>query len=348
MTWYSELGFKNNPLDIRPNPNLIGLEKQEKQLKNHILKEEICFLNGLTGCGKSSLLLKVQKTLKKHTFIYLDAQELPTNFNLEEELKKKRNFFDKITFQKFPKKKPVLIIDEFQSTNPNLILQARASWENPIKRKIKSIVIAQISKYLTNVSDSFKERLGSRIVVLNTLDEDEMINIIKKRLDKNKKKISEKIEHEALLFIAKCSGNNPRRMLEYVDELFDFHHRKFNDKNPILKDGYKITYYGAKEILGLDKVLVDGFAKENKEIENSNELNFDNELNEKELEILKIINKKPITINELSNILNTSKSNISKHIKILKRKKCIIYAGKKDRFKKWQISPSTKRILVKE
>lgn len=348
MTWYSELGFKNNPLDIRPNPNLIGLEKQEKQLKNHILKEEICFLNGLTGCGKSSLLLKVQKTLKKHTFIYLDAQELPTNFNLEEELKKKRNFFDKITFQKFPKKKPVLIIDEFQSTNPNLILQARASWENPIKRKIKSIVIAQISKYLTNVSDSFKERLGSRIVVLNTLDEDEMINIIKKRLDKNKKKISEKIEHEALLFIAKCSGNNPRRMLEYVDELFDFHHRKFNDKNPILKDGYKITYYGAKEILGLDKVLVDGFAEENKEIENSNELNFDNELNEKELEILKIINKKPITINELSNILNTSKSNISKHIKILKRKKCIIYAGKKDRFKKWQISPSTKRMLVKE
>jgi Cdc6-like AAA superfamily ATPase len=352
MTWYSELGFKNNPLDIRPNPNLIGLEKQERQLINHIQKEEICFLNGLTGSGKSSLLLRVQKLLKKHKFIYLDAQELPINFNLEEELKKKKNFFDKLILRNFPRKKPVLIIDEFQATSPELILQARASWENPINRKIKSIVIAQISKYLNNVTDSFKERLGSRTILLEPLDEDEMVSIVRKRLFHPRKKTnySERISHEALLFIAKCSGNNPRRMLEYVDELFDFHHRKFNDKNPMLKDDYEVSYYGAKEILGLDKVLVEGFVEKNK-TESKIELNqskLKNKLNETEFTILKIINNNPSTINEISLELNLANGTVSKYIMQLKNKKCIVYAGKKDRQKKWQISPSTKRMLVNE
>ena len=180
-TWYEELGFDTNPLDTRPNPDLVGLDEEAERLKNHILKEELCFLNGLTGSGKTSLLLKIQNELRGHKFIYLDAQDLPKDFNLEEELKGKRSFFDKITFKQFPRKKPILLIDEFQSTNPNLILEARGKWESQ-ERKIKSIVIAQISKYLDNVSDSFKDRLGSRIVTLKQLDDFDMRKVLEKRL----------------------------------------------------------------------------------------------------------------------------------------------------------------------
>ena len=129
-TWYEKLKFDTNPLDARPNPNLVGLDEEAERLKNHILKEELCFLNGLTGSGKTSLLLKVQNELKQYKFVYLDAQDLPGDFNLEEELKKNMSFFDRITFRQFPRKKPVLLIDEFQSTNPNLILEARGKWEN--------------------------------------------------------------------------------------------------------------------------------------------------------------------------------------------------------------------------
>ena len=81
-------------LDIK---NLhVKLENEEKQLKNHIMKEEICFLNGLTGSGKTSLLMRIQKEMKRHRFVYLDAHDLPKDFNLEQELLKKKGFFDRI------------------------------------------------------------------------------------------------------------------------------------------------------------------------------------------------------------------------------------------------------------
>src|SRR3989338_4781576 len=188
-SWYEKLKFGTNPLDARPNPDLIGLDEEAERLKNHILKEELCFLNGLTGSGKTSLLLKIQNELKQHRFIYLDAQDLPKDFNLEQELMKKRSFFDKITFKQFPRKKPVLLIDEFQSTNPNLILEARGKWESQ-ERKIKTIVIAQISKYLDNVSDSFKDRLGSRGITLRKLDDFDMRKVLETRLYNEKTKFN--------------------------------------------------------------------------------------------------------------------------------------------------------------
>ena len=116
-------------------------------------------ISGGTATGKTSMLNRLQSVMKGHSFVYLDAQDLPENFNLEEELKKKRTFFDRLRLKNFPSKKPVLIIDEFQVTNPNLILEARSKWESTENKRIKSIVIAQISKRLKNVSASFKERL---------------------------------------------------------------------------------------------------------------------------------------------------------------------------------------------
>src|SRR3989338_9632176 len=98
--WYKQLQFFANPLDARPNAQLVGLEEQEQQLKNFIVKEELCFLHGLTGAGKTSLLKKVQESMPDHTFIYLDADALPTAFNLDEALRGKRTFFDKIRLRR--------------------------------------------------------------------------------------------------------------------------------------------------------------------------------------------------------------------------------------------------------
>lgn len=344
MAWYTEFGFKTNPLDVRPNPELVGLEKQEKKLMNHIQKEEICFLNGLTGSGKSSLLLRVQKKLKGHRFIYLDAQELPRNFNIETELKKTRSFFDRLTLNNYPRKRPVLIIDEFQATDPNLVLEARAKWENPVQRKIKAIVIAQISRHLKNVTQSFKERLGSRVIQMEPLDEDEMIQILEKRLKAPGKKINliHKISDDALSFIVRCSGNNPRRMLEYIDELFEFHHQKFQNKNPLLRNDYEISFYGAKEILGLDKVKVEGF------VENHPETPVKKKLTQRQIKQLKFIEKKPCTVDELARKFRVTENTATKYLTELRKSNAVVFAGKKGRKKLWQINPATRRQLVKE
>jgi energy-coupling factor transporter ATP-binding protein EcfA2 len=350
VTWFKQLGFKENPLDVRPNPDLIGLEAQEKQVINHILKEEICFLNGLTGSGKTSLLAKIQKTLKGHKFIYLDAQDLPPDFNLEQELMKKRNFFDRISLRRFPKQKPVLIIDEFQDTDKNIVLEARSKWENPNDKKIKSIVFAQISKQLKNVTPSFKERLGNRIVVLPTLDDDDMKEILRRRLYNKKTGINyySKLHNEAINLLVACADGNPRRLLEYTDMIFDFHHNKFSNNNPIYKKpNYLVTYFGAKEILALNKVNVDAYKYLEKKAGKKRIGMFEKTFDEQERKYLIYLMTGPKTYDEVARHFRKPKKEVLKVMKRLWDKDAIVDAGRKDRKKRVQASPHVKRLSVK-
>lgn len=349
-TWYEQLGFKDNPLDMRPNPLLIGLERQEEQLINHILKGEICFLNGLTGSGKSSLLMRVQQNLKNHSFLYLDAQELPDEFDLEESLKDMRTVVDKIRLKEWPSKPPVVIIDEFQATDKSVILDARAKWENPDNKRIKSIVIAQISKQLKNVTPAFKERLGSRIITLPTLDDDEMREIIKLRLQSRRgMNYYNKLHNEAINLLVACADGNPRRLLEYTDMLFDFHYRKFKDNNPLLLNRtYMITYHGAKEILELSNINTGAYVYLEKEDKKRGIDNFEKMFNRHEREWLVFLMTGSKSLDELSKEFKISDSKAYNMMKQLKNKDAVVKAGKtKDNRQLWQASPHVKRMRVK-
>lgn len=356
MTWFRELKFAGNPLDVRPNSNLVGLERQEAQLQNHIKKEHICFLNGLTGSGKTSLLMKIQKEMKGHKFIYLDAHDLPKDFNLSMELRNKRSFFDRLWLRNSPSKKPVLIIDEFQATDPDVVLEARAKWEHPDKKKIRSIVISQISKELDNVTPSFKERLGSRIIMMDELDEEELKEVLRRRLYNPRTKVNfiDKFKPDALKFLINCSGANPRRLLEYTDEIFDFHFRKFRDRNPILLDSYNITVHATKEILGLDKVHVDGFEHLD---ERKTQLQkymrvapdvdtFEQRYSKRELTILRYM-KTPKTMEQIAKRLKVSIPTATKYMQALRKSKSVLKAGKKQNKVLWQVAPAVKRQMVK-
>lgn len=347
-TWYDQLGFKINPLDVRPNPLLVGLERQEEQLVNHILKGEICFLNGLTGSGKSSMLMRIQKNLKNHKFVYLDAQELPKNFNLEEELIKKRSFFDKLRLRKHPTKTPVLIIDEFQATDKNLVLDARAKWENPNERRIKSIIIAQISKYLKNVTPAFKERLGNRSVILPTLDDNEMKEILNVRLKKGRRNYYNKLHNEAINLMVAASDGNPRKLLEYADYVFDFHYNKFKKNNPVLLNPtYMVTYWGAKEILELKKVNVNAYVYLEKEDKKRKLQAFEKRFNKDQRDWLIQLMTGSKSLSDLAKYFKISEGTAGQKLRELKEKGAIVRAGKKNRKQLWQASPHVKRLRVR-
>ncbi len=263
--WYSQLGFAENPLDARPNAALIGLEEQEQQLKNFILKEELCFLNGLTGAGKTSLLKRIQELMPDYSFIYLDADALPQTFNLNEVLKGKRSLFDMIRLKELPSKKTVLIIDEFQATDPKIVLEARSKWENPTERHIKSIIIAQISEQLKNVPGSFKDRLGNRIVRLTPLNNEIMKQVLEKRLHNKKTGVNyyNNLNTQAVDFLTRVADGNVRRLLEYTDLVFDFHYQRFKDSNPLAHSTqYKVTYPATKEILTVNNIPIEGYIPE--------------------------------------------------------------------------------------
>lgn len=347
-TWYEDLGFSANPLDLRPNPTLVGLEQEEQQLVNHILKEEICFLNGMTGAGKTSLLMRVQQRLKDHTFIYLDAQDLPKSFNLEEEIKGQRNFFDRITFKDYPSKTPVLIIDEFQATDPNLVLEARGKWENAQNRRIKSIIIAQISKQLYNVTPAFRERLGSRIVSLRTLDDDEMKQILRLRLMHPAKQMSfySKLSSDAVSLLIAAADGNPRRLLEYTDYIFDFHFHKFKQSNPMHVSDYTLTYWGAKEILDLHEINTAVYEPEHEKKRKRASESFEERYDKAQQNVLKYLMTGPKTLEEIQSWFGYSKSKAKQLVSFLREDGSIVPAGKKDKKKLFQIAPHVKRMTV--
>ncbi|MBM3200642.1 AAA family ATPase [Candidatus Woesearchaeota archaeon] len=349
MVWYKQLKFDENPLDSRPNPNLINMEDQEEQLINHISKEEICFINGPTGSGKTSLLLKVKKKLKDHKFIYLDADDLPKNFDLEEELKKQRNFFDMLTLKKYPSKKPVLIIDEFQATDPNLVLKARSKWEANEQRTLRSIIIAQIDKHLSNTSGSFKERLGKRMISLNIIDNKGMKDMLKMRLNNTRTKTNyaDKFTEEAINLLIKCADNSPRRLLEYTDLIFDFHYTKFKHLNPILKGkDYRISHFVIEDILNDRGIIVEEFKK--KDLRNKR-IPFDEKFDEEERKVLQfVLEHDYATSKEISQGLEMSPVKVGTLIGTLKLKEGIVVSGRRGKYKVYEISPGVKRAMIKE
>ena len=350
MVWYKQLKFRSNPLDVRPNIDLVGVEEEEERLVNYILKGDICFLNGLTGSGKTSLLKRVQKKLPSFRFIYLNAEDLPRNFSLKRELMKQRDFFDKIMLKDFPRKKPVLIIDEFQATDPRIVLEAKGKWENPYSQAIRSVVISQISTELANASGSFKDRLGKRIIKLGVLDDELMKEVLKRRLYNKVTGINyyRRLTPEAVDLLVKCADGSVRRLLEYTDTLFDFHYQRFRNKNPLLKSKtYAITYHGAKEILALHGVSVEGF--EQKTDIGEERKDAEDVFSQKELKILRFLaNSEPKTMKELSRRLRMSEKVVKKLVLKLKRENAIVSAGKSRGVMLWDISNHTKRMLVKE
>ncbi len=349
MVWYEQLKFKENPLDSRPNIKLVGLEDQEEQLINHIIKEELCFINGPTGSGKTSLLKRVQEKLGDYTFIYLDADDLPRDFDLEKELKKKRNFFDMIRLREYPSKKPVLLIDEFQATDPRLILKARSKWEDTSSKIIRSIVIAQIEQNLRNVTGSFKERLGKRIIGLNVLDSKGLKDMLKARLYNPKTRVNyaDKFTEDALNLLVKCADNNPRRILEYADLIFDFHYRRFKDLNPIVKGrDYMISHFVVNDILKESNVFVEEFIARDLR---KKRLPFNQRFNREEQKILRYILRSDIVTSEDIGIrMDMPVERVIKLIKDLKEKDAIVITGRKGRHKLWEVTPGVKRMMIKK
>jgi len=203
--WYKSFGWNENPFSIKTSTELVGLENKKKELLNYILSGDICFLNGPTGIGKTSLLRWIEKSLRSHKVIYIDAAGVGKGFSLTTYLKKQNSFFNRIFGSDFPKN-TVVLIDESQDCDQELIKALKLHWDHD---HIKSIVITQINPKLSKFSESFKHRLGKRIVFLDKLSKSEGYDLVRLRVeDKNPFDIS------AIEAVLESSDYIPRKILE--------------------------------------------------------------------------------------------------------------------------------------
>jgi len=261
--WHEQYGWKDNPFSIKTSTDLIGLEGKKQELLNYIRAGDVCFLNGPTGVGKTSLLKWLEKNLKHHKLIYIDAAGINEDFSLAKYLKNKAGFIGKLTGKEFPKN-TVVLVDESQDCNPEFLKALKLHWDH---NHIKSIVVTQINPEL-NFSESFRNRIGNRIIPIGRLSSSEGYELISLRT--NNKNPFDKSAIEAIL---EYSHYIPRKILETCEIAC----MKLQGKNPINAfDIEEILSPHKKQKIG--EIEIPQYSEYQKELE-------ENEIKQSEIEI---------------------------------------------------------------
>lgn len=206
MLWYKELGYKTNPLSIKPTEDngLIGYEKIIQRLIYQIKIGNVIFLEGDYGTGKSSILRYIKKSFKDN-ILYFNCS---ANKDLRTNIMKKRSAIRKMFFMK--PKKLILLMDETHLANPR---NFDFLYEFYIMDRVKSIVFAGTDFKGVHFNKAFKS--DTKKYTLNEVKNNLAIEIIKNRMPEQKM-LSTVLAKKMFLL----SDKNPRLYLENVEDLF--------------------------------------------------------------------------------------------------------------------------------
>ncbi len=224
MQWYKQLGFSQYPLDPRSNPNLIGVDGIQEQITQYILQGNMCLLAGFTGSGKTSMLQKISRSseLKDFRFIFISADGVKKNYDIDDAIKSSKSFVELITFQK--PRKVVVLLDESHLANRILTESIKSKWNFVYPngdKMIQSVIVSQIEPKLgTNFSGSFIDRLGKRVVQMRRLTFGELQAVLDLRLNTGKHNYVSNFTKSGLDFLTKSADGSVRQLLEYTDAIF--------------------------------------------------------------------------------------------------------------------------------
>ncbi len=209
--WWKKYGFSKNPLDIRPNEDLVGVDDIIKKVKDSIINGEIFLLYGPIGSGKTSLAFKIKRDLSdRYNIIYING-EYERDKDLEEIIEK--NKYNKFLFFKFENKLPiVLILDEYYNFPEDVSKKLKYLYDNRI---VHSIMLIQPSPQIMNATLSFLNRLYRKIE-MKFPPEDEILKLINKKL-KGRVNLDERI----LRNLIRKNNNNVRQIFIELSNLLE-------------------------------------------------------------------------------------------------------------------------------
>jgi len=209
--WWKKYGFSKNPLDIRPNEDLVGVDDIIKKVKDSIINGEIFLLYGPIGSGKTSLAFKIKRDLSdRYNVIYING-EYERDKDLEEIIEK--NKYNKFLFFKFENKLPiVLILDEYYNFPEDVSKKLKYLYDNRI---VHSIMLIQPSPQIMNATLSFLNRLYRKIE-MKFPPEDEILKLINKKL-KGRVNLDERI----LRNLIRKNNNNVRQIFIELSNLLE-------------------------------------------------------------------------------------------------------------------------------
>ncbi len=338
--WFKNLGFTEHPLDVRSNPNLIGVDDVEDMLVNYIKQGQICLLSGFTGSGKTSMLERLRNNpgLKDYNFVFLSADRMKPEHDIEKNLMQQRSFLERLTRKK--PKNYVILLDESHEVSRYVTETIKGFWNNSQNKNdlgIHSVVISQIDNNLhTNFSGSFKDRIGNKMIKMKKLSHEELKHVLRIRLNTKDKNYLESFDKDALDLLIISSGGSVRALLDMTNHIF-MYLDKYGDDNPVLK-GERITKPMVFNILSTMGIkIVDDEVSPYDDLKTSNRLQ----------EAVKIIDGLgAFNTLQLAKALNTNMSNARSIIRDLRKNKAIIFSHKQKKKKYWVLAPRIRHELV--
>lgn len=284
--WYKEYGWKINPFNIKPSPDIVNFESEKQKLIDYISSGDVCFLIGKPGSGKTSLLKWIENNLKKHFVIYLNMETIDKNFSIKKFLYENTRFSRRLLGLEFPKN-TVLLLDESAKINEEFRYALKLHFD---ENHIKSIIFSQSGEE-ADIPEGFRNRVGNRLVKLDKLKEEAAFALIKKRCGK----ICPFTEG-AITFIAEKSSYLPRKILENCETIC-------------------INMKGKKEITIND-------IQHTLRIKSEDQIKSE-ALSPMEENILNLLKENNKTAHELSELLNTTEGSVGKQLSKLMQKNLI-------------------------
>src|SRR3989344_906458 len=211
--WFREFGFFNNPCTIKPAPfdnKIFGQGKISEDISYLIPSGNMIFIEGPLGTGKTSLLHKViEQNRGKKKVIFFSCNRIEHDLNIEELLRGRYGFWGRLFGLK--PKNMIVLLDEAQDLSEANTERIKYFFD---QGNIKSVIFTGTSFKEVNFHDSVKERIGSNILRMKELIEEEAVDLVRNRIGEN-----ELVSDEVIRRVFLLSSRNPRRMLQNLDRL---------------------------------------------------------------------------------------------------------------------------------
>jgi len=229
--WYEELGYDENPFELNPfkiDFKLANRKSEAEELLYRIEAGTIMLIEGKEGSGKTALLKHAIDNFKgKGKVIYINGDKLSKRLDVEELLIKRAGLIRGRLLKKKPKGMILLFDNVHQLTRKNCE-KIKFYFDQDY---LKSVVFTASSYNNVEFTESLRDRIGERIIRLNSLKEEDAVQIVKDRFKEDF--LTEDIIRE----IYRNSNKNLKKFLN--DSFFIAEHIFNNDKKKIEKNEVK-------------------------------------------------------------------------------------------------------------
>ena len=231
LTWYHELGFFNNPFSVKPtvfHNEIIGHHQTMAEITKEIMNSGIILISGEYGTGKTTSLKRIifkfrSGRLEGKKVIYYNCNQSEKSIDFDKLLINAGGFFRKLF--RIRKKNMIILLDEAQDMNKKDMEQVEKYYDTGF---LKSVVFVSKNKNL-KFSEGLKEKNNINKFELSNMDNEEAIEMIRKRIGK-----LQFISDEIIVKIFNVNKNS-RAFLKNCEDVCKY---TFDNGNRIVEEEY--------------------------------------------------------------------------------------------------------------